>query len=144
MQFDVSIQGAGPIGCTLALLLRRQGNSVVLVQRRREASGSFRPIALSHASRLILERAGVWALLEPTPIRGIHVSQQRGFGRTSISAEDAGVPALGYVLHYGTLLDALLALARKRNIPFESGPAEARLAVHAEGTSDETRNKDYG
>jgi len=141
---DISIRGAGPVGCALALLLQQQGGSVVLVQRRKEASVSFRPIALSHASRLILERAGVWASLESTPIHVIHVSQQRGFGRTTISAEDAGVPALGYVLHYGTLLDALLALARKRDILIESEPAEARLTVHAEGASDATRSKDYG
>src|SRR5512134_2103450 len=114
---DVSIRGAGPVGCTLALLLQRQGRSVVLVRQRKEARAAFRPIALSHASRLILERAGAWAVLSPTPIAVIHVSQQGGFGRTRMSAADAGVPALGYVVDYAVLLDALLALASERNIP---------------------------
>jgi 2-octaprenyl-6-methoxyphenol hydroxylase len=141
---DVSIQGAGPVGCALALLLEQQGRRVVLVQQRKEAPGPFRPIALSHASRLILERAGAWGKLAPTPISAIHVSQQRGFGRTRMSAADAGVPALGYVLDYRVLLDALLALAGERKIPLQAEPAEALLDVHAEGSSDETTRKDYG
>jgi len=61
-----------------------------------------------------------------------------------MSAADAGVPALGYVVDYGVLLDALLALANERSIPFEAAPAETRLAVHAEGASDETTRKEYG
>ena len=145
---DVSILGAGPVGCALALLLQRQGRSVALVRQREEAPApfrpAFRPLALSHASRLILERAGAWGMLSPTPIACIHVSQQGGFGRTRMSAADAGVPALGYVVDYAALLDALLALASERNIPFEAEPAEALLAVHAEGTSDDITRKDYG
>jgi len=144
MRHEVSIRGAGPVGCALALLLQRQGRSTVLVRPRKDTSAAFRPIALSHASRLILERAGAWAGLAPTPIDSIHVSQQHGFGRTRMSAADAGVPALGYVLDYGALLDALLALVIERRIPVEDAPAEARLAVHAEGTSDDTTHKDYG
>jgi 2-octaprenyl-6-methoxyphenol hydroxylase len=141
---DVSIRGAGPVGCTLALLLQGQGRSVALVRQRKEASAPFRPIALSHASRLILERAGAWAMLAPTPITAIHVSQQGGFGRARMSAADAGVPALGYVVDYTALLDALLALASARSIVFLAEPAGARLVVHAEGTSEETAARSYG
>ncbi len=122
---DVAIQGAGPVGCTLALLLQRQGRSVVLVRPRKEAPAApaFRPIALSHASRLILERAGAWGRLSPTPITAIHVSQQGGFGRTRMSAADAGVPALGYVVDYAALLEALLALRKRKEHPV---PGRAR------------------
>ena len=140
---EVAILGAGPVGCTLALLLQQQGRDVVLVQPRKDAAAPFRPIALSHASRLILERAGAWRSLAPTSITTIHVSQQRGFGRTRMNAADAGVPALGYVLDYSALLEALRALAIDRNIPLRSAPAEALLAVHAEGTSEEATRKDY-
>ena len=144
MRFDVVIQGAGPVGCALAVLLQQQGRTVALAGQRRQAPAAFRPIALSYASRLVLERAGAWKMLSPTPIASIHVSQQGGFGRTRMSAEDAGVPALGYVVDYTVLLDALLALAGARNIPFRSEPAEALLTVHAEGTSDDATRKDYG
>ncbi|MCC6211154.1 MAG: FAD-dependent monooxygenase [Burkholderiales bacterium] len=147
MRADVAIHGAGPVGCALALLLRRQGRAAVLVQQREAAARSFRPafrpLALSHASRLILERAGAWRALAVTPIAAIHVSQQRGFGRACMSAADAGVPALGYVLDYGTLLDALLARVREARVPVQSEPVEALLAVHAEGTSEEASRKDY-
>lgn len=117
---------------------------MVLHQQRKEVAAPFRPIALSHASRLILERAGAWQALAPTPITMVHVSQQRGFGRTLMSAADAGVPALGYVLDYGVLQAALLALAIERNVPVRPGPAGALLAVHAEGASDESTRKEYG
>jgi 2-octaprenyl-6-methoxyphenol hydroxylase len=145
---EVAIRGAGPVGCALALLLQREGRSVVLVQQRRAAAGSFRPefrpLALSYASRLILERAGAWHGLAVTPITAIHVSQQRGFGRARMSAADAGVPALGYVLDYGALLDALQALVLERRIPMQAEPAEALLTVHAEGISDDASTRDYG
>src|SRR5258708_32768851 len=65
-------------------------------------------IALSHGSRLILERLGAWqALPDVTPIRNIVVSQQRHFGRVELSAQEAGVPALGYVASYSALQRAL-------------------------------------
>jgi 2-octaprenyl-6-methoxyphenol hydroxylase len=147
MRPEVAILGAGPVGCTLALLLQREGRSVVLVQQRRAATASFRPefrpLALSYASRLILERAGAWAALTTTPIAAIQVSQQRGFGRTQISAADAGVPALGYVLDYGALLEALHALALEKRIPARAEPAEALLTVHAEGSAEDASSKDY-
>ena len=58
--YDTVVIGAGPAGCVLALLQQQAGRPVVL-QRQREASPgtlrpAFRPLALSHASRLILER----------------------------------------------------------------------------------------
>ena len=65
--------------------------------RGRTASEAFRPIALSHGSRLILERLGVFALLATTPIETIHVSHAGGFGRTLMRSEDHDLPALGYV-----------------------------------------------
>ena len=56
---DVLIHGAGPVGCALALALRGTGLRVAVFDK-----GSFtpalRPIALSYASRLILERVGAW------------------------------------------------------------------------------------
>lgn len=143
MPAEIAILGAGPVGCVLALLLADDGSSVALVEERGTPSSPFRPIALSHASRLILERVGAWARLAPSPIERIHVSQQGGFGRTELRAADAGVPALGYVLDYGALLAALRALADERRIRVEAARAEAALTVHAEGRSDEAAHKDY-
>jgi 2-octaprenyl-6-methoxyphenol hydroxylase len=152
MPAEVVIRGAGPAGCALALLLQQDGRSVALSRGGKEASAplrpafrpALRPIALSHASRLILERVGAWQTLAATPIATIHVSQQGGFGRTRVSAADAGVPALGYVLDYGSLLDALSSLVGERKIPPEQDPAGCLLTVHAEGAPDEAAKKDYG
>src|SRR5688572_31655679 len=102
---DVLIRGAGPVGCVAALALR--GSKEVRLLATEPGAPAFRPIVLSYASRLILERIGVWGALETTPIETIHVSQAGGFGRTVLEAADAGVPVLGYVSAYSKLLDAL-------------------------------------
>jgi len=124
---DVAIRGAGPVGCTLALALRSAGLRVALADPALPATG-LRPIALSYASRLILERVGVWQALVVTPIERILVSQAGSFGRTRLDAADAGVPALGYVTAYSALVEHLRApLGVVRELP------PARCIVHAEG-----------
>lgn len=143
MPAEVTVQGAGPVGCVLALLLQQSGRDVVLVEKRREGAAMLRPIALSHASRLILERVGAWPSLPVTPITTIHVSQQGAFGRTRLGAADAGVPALGYVLDYGALLDALLARVEAQGIRRGPEGAAAPLLVHAEGFTGNAEEKRY-
>ena len=136
---DVLVRGAGPVGCAAGLALHQSGNTVALLGSE-GMSVAFRPIVLSYASRLILERLGVWAALAPTPIETIHVSQAGGFGRTVLEAGDAGVPALGYVLEYKALLDALRAAARPLMVQAER---EARCVVHAEGSAPDASEKRY-
>jgi len=136
---DVLVLGAGPVGCTLALALQESHHSVRLVDAQAAAPNAFRPIALSHASRLILERVGVWGAFPVTPITTIHVSQAGAFGRTRIDAADAGVPALGYVTQYAELLAALRA---RVDIQAEAGP-EAHCTVHAEGAAAAARERRY-
>jgi 2-octaprenyl-6-methoxyphenol hydroxylase len=137
---DVLILGAGPVGCTLALALQGARHRVRLVDPRPAALPAFRPIALSHASRLILERVGAWGAFPATPITCIHVSQAGAFGRTRMDAADAGVPALGYVTQYADLVAALRARVRVERDAVDT----PRLAVHAEGTAEEARERRYG
>jgi 2-octaprenyl-6-methoxyphenol hydroxylase len=138
---EVAIRGAGPVGCALALLLQQAGRRVVLQGERKRTPSAFRPIALSHASRLILERAGAWRALSATPIENIHVSQQGGFGRVSLAAAEAGVPALGYVTSHGELLEVLLKRVQEAGI--EAGADAALLRVHAEGSAVDALEKSY-
>ena len=141
---EIEIRGAGPVGCVLALLLSRNGRSACLVgSANPEREKRFRPIALSYASRLILERVGAWAALAPTPIEEIRVSQQGAFGRARLSAGDAGVPALGYVVAYSNLLESLLQAVSERAIPIVADSGEAALVVHAEGVSEDASEKRY-
>lgn len=134
---DVLVRGAGPVGCTLALALRGSPLSVAIVDSGPPASG-FRPLALSYGSRLILERLRIWPQLEPTPIETIVASQRGSFGRTLLTAADAGVPALGYVVEYAALASALRA-----GLQIGSSEPEAGCIVHAEGSADLPEGKRY-
>jgi len=119
---DVAIAGAGPVGATLALALADADLDVVVVDARAAADTirADRTLALSHGARLIFERLGIWTALAAspgaaTPIAAIDVSQAGGFGGVRLTADEQGVPALGYVVSYRALsqvLDAALAGAR--------------------------------
>lgn len=149
---DVAILGAGPVGCALALALQGSGLRIALVGRTRAdpaaqpAVRAFRPLALSYASRLILERLAAWEGLATTPIGQIHVTQAGGFGRTRFSSADAGVPALGYVTGYAEVAAHLAgAVDPSVDWPVSSSKPAARLVVHAEGAAaHEAISKDYG
>jgi 2-octaprenyl-6-methoxyphenol hydroxylase len=107
--YDVAIVGGGPIGAALAIALRSSGRAVLVLEARADAAASSdsRTLAMSYGSRLILDRLGIWSRIEPvTPIESIHVSQRGGFGRILLSADEAGLPALGYVVGYARLQQA--------------------------------------
>jgi 2-octaprenyl-6-methoxyphenol hydroxylase len=103
-EVDVAIAGGGPVGCALALAL--SGSALSVVRIAGDVASADRPIALSHGSRLILERLGAWDSVRNNPIESIHVSQQ-GFGRTVMRCADYGLPALGYVTAYSELVAQL-------------------------------------
>jgi 2-octaprenyl-6-methoxyphenol hydroxylase len=136
---DLLIRGAGPVGCALALALRGSDLKIAILGRT-ETRAALRPLALSHASRLILERLDVWRSLEVTPIRRVHVSQQAAFGRTVMDAADAGVPALGYVTEYSALVSVLQSGCKPLFVDAET---QARCVVHAEGSAAQSREKRY-
>src|SRR5258708_10113605 len=138
-QVDVLIRGAGPVGCALALALRSTALRVAVLDSPFPPP-AFRPLALSYASRLILERLGVWQALPVTPIERIVVSQAGSFGRTRLDAADAGVPALGYVTEYAALLARLKAALGDT---LSAAPSQARCIVHAEGAPQENEGKRY-
>jgi 2-octaprenyl-6-methoxyphenol hydroxylase len=158
---DVVLVGAGPVGATFALALRDADLDVVALDAR--PAGSIargdRSLALSHGSRLILERVGAWPRLASsaaavTPITAIDVSQAGGLGAMRLDASEHDLPALGYVVSYRALqaaLDEALAATGIRiahdtrvvavnsgsehaEIVAEHGEARlARLAVAADG-----------
>ncbi len=176
---DVVIVGAGPVGGTLALAIADADLDVVALDARPEGQTlrRDRSLALSHGARLIFERLGVWCHLVATPgavtaIETIDISQAGGFGVARLTAEEQGLPALGYVVSYLALQDAIdhmlvrtrtvvrydCAVARVGGTPgyaaiepegADRDPLLARLAVVADGTgalvSGVTRERrDYG
>jgi 2-octaprenyl-6-methoxyphenol hydroxylase len=139
---DIAILGAGPVGCAAALALRGSRHAIRICDAG-PPPGGFRPIALSHASRLILERLGAWNAIASTPIETVEVSQRGAFPRTRLEAAEAGVPALGYVVNYAHLARALRETLATSAIAIDPGRASARCTVHAEGVSSEARETRY-
>jgi len=109
--FDVTIVGAGPVGLALAGWLVRRSVTrelkIALVDAREpeDSIADPRAIAVSHGSRMILEPLR-WPA-DATAIERIHVSQRGHFGRTLIDHREHGLPALGYVLRYGSIVHGL-------------------------------------
>ncbi|HEY2020743.1 UbiH/UbiF/VisC/COQ6 family ubiquinone biosynthesis hydroxylase [Paraburkholderia sp.] len=114
--FDVTIVGAGPVGLALAGWLARRSVTrelkIALVDAREpeDSIADPRAIAVSHGSRMILEPLR-WPA-DATAIERIHVSQRGHFGRTLIDHREHGLPALGYVLRYGSIVHGLADAVR--------------------------------
>jgi 2-octaprenyl-6-methoxyphenol hydroxylase len=117
----MAVVGAGPAGLALALEAARllPDVDVTVFDARaadRDVSGDPRTLALSQGSVQTLQRMGVWQAIEAggqvAPIREVHVSQLQPTvlwpgqdqPEVSIRAQEQGVPQLGAVLSYGTLV----------------------------------------
>lgn len=127
---DIVIIGGGPVGASLALALQNCGLDIRILEARPAhiASSDARALALSYGSRLLLERIGVWNRLpDVSPIRTIHISQRGSFGRTLLQAQELNVPALGYVLPYVALQQALTAVLQHSSITVEFGANVTQL-----------------
>ena len=122
---DFVISGAGPVGLMLAIGLSQKGFKVVLVERFKPAKNlkkvqnSFdgRVLALSHGSRLALEKLDLWHSLSDsvTDIKHVHVSQKGYLGITKLHAEEASVPALGYSIQSSELGQVLWKKAKQQS-----------------------------
>ena len=125
---DIAIIGGGPVGAALALALRHSALRITVLEARAEPGGEARPMALSHGSRLLLQRLGVWQTLRtPTPIRDIHVSQRGGLGRATMSGADLGLAELGYVIDYNDLIKALSDVVRASHGDYREGARATAL-----------------
>ncbi|UCJ18165.1 2-octaprenyl-6-methoxyphenyl hydroxylase [Pseudomonas sp. MM211] len=109
LRVDLAIIGGGLVGASLALALqgeaRKRGWRIALVEPFAPGEGyqpsyDARSTALSYGSRLIYEDLGLWPAIaqHATPIKQIHVSDRGRFAAARLSAEEEGVPALGYVV----------------------------------------------
>ncbi len=145
---DVAIVGAGPVGGTLALALADADLDVVALDAR--APGAIvrgeRTLALSHGARLIFERLSVWRHLcgikdAITPITSIDISQVGGFGTARLDAVEQGLSALGYVVSYAALQNAIDAELAHTSMEVrygtiatavEGGPAHSTIAIDGE------------
>ncbi len=145
---QIVIAGAGPVGAVCALALKLGGLDPLVLEARPENApvNDRRTLALSYGSRLLLERLGIWARIrDATPITHIHISHRGGLGRAFLSAQEEKLPALGYVLSYGELTQALMDMLRQAGVRMRFGvqvkQAEAQddaAVLVLEGDSPET------
>lgn len=172
---DVAVIGGGPIGLAAGLALGDLGYRVRVFERRPAGVSvdDRRVLALSEGSRLILSRLGIWHMLPaPTPIARIHVSDAGHGTSVTLTAREAGVPALGYVTTFNALHTALAAQAQASGTAHVDHGVQARvlesdvngvrvsladatrddctaaLVIHAEGGAADSartaRGRDYG
>ena len=147
----IRVIGSGPVGYAFALFASRQGIPAQGIELER--AGIAPPAAL--ANRPLALSLGTWQLLSriarlpaSAPISTVDVSIAGHPGSVRIGADESGVPALGHVVRYATLLGSLdEALARAgwdrpdardaRPVATSDRPAaavpEPDLIVHAEG-----------
>ncbi len=126
----VVIVGGGMVGLAFAVALAQTSHGacdIRLLEARSAPAGEPDPMdsrasALSLASVELLTRWGVWSELAPhsAPINKIHVSNQRRFGSSEISAEDIAESALGYVAENHLIGRALLMRAAELNIAIDA------------------------
>lgn len=135
---NIVIAGAGPVGAVCALALKQGGLDPLVLEARPEHAplSDRRTLALSYGSRLLLERLGVWARIrQATPITCIHISHRGGLGRAMLSAAEEKLPALGYVLSYGELAQALMDELKAAGVRMRFG-VEARRAQAQGGMAE--------
>lgn len=97
-QVDIAIVGAGPVGLAFARSLAGSGLSLALIEqqpRQALAEPGFdgREIALTHASRQVLERLGLWARFDPEDIAPLR--QAKVMNGSSPFALDFAAPREG-------------------------------------------------
>jgi 2-octaprenyl-6-methoxyphenol hydroxylase len=137
--FDVTIVGAGPVGLALAGWLARRSVTrtlkIALIDAREpeDSIADPRAIAVSHGSRMILEPLR-WPA-DATAIQRIHVSQRGHFGRTLIDHSEHGLPALGYVLRYGSIVHGLADAVRATSVHWFRSTAAAEPVQELDGVT---------
>lgn len=100
------------MGATTALLLQGQGFTVTLIDRQRPKLNKgalgmdIRNVALSPASRTLLEQAELWGQVPAAPYHHMCVWEQWGTGEVHFDAADAGVSALGWLVEVSPLVCA--------------------------------------
>jgi 2-octaprenyl-6-methoxyphenol hydroxylase len=124
IDFDILIIGGGLVGASLACALRASSLRIGVIEAvplaaSAQPSYDDRTLALAYGSKKVFEGMGVWNELAPeaTSIERIHISDRGHFGVTRLSATEAGLPALGYVVANRALGVVLMqALQAAKNI----------------------------
>ena len=162
------VLGGGPTGALTALALAQAGWRVQLIDPLSvpQLQARRRAYALSHSSRLFLQRLGLWERLQATavPFRSLRlcdleVGRAIGFGLAEVGSGAAradGAAAVGWILQHGPLMQGLLeqlhshaairltlgdgeSSGGERPSPASGGSGPPDLVVAADGSASPTR-----
>ena len=123
VQQAVLIVGGGMVGLSLALMLAKQGIAVRLLEAVKypqstgteavayHSSFDARNTALSRRTVQIFTELGLWDKLSQhaTPILQVNISEQGGFGKARLLAEQEKVESFGQVIENAWLGRVLLS-----------------------------------
>lgn len=125
-QQPVIIVGGGMVGLSLALMLARQGIAIRLLEAVKypenpagepdtyHSSFDARNTALSRRTVQIFTELGLWDKLSQhaTPILQVNISEQGGFGKARLQANEEKVESFGQVIENAWLGRVLLSEVR--------------------------------
>ncbi len=152
MDYDILIIGGGLVGASLACALRESPLRIGVIEAVPLAASSQpsyddRTLALAYGSKRIFDSMGCWQDIAPeaTPIERIHISDRGHFGVTRLSAAEAGLPALGYVVPNRALGVALMkTLQTAKNIEWLCPTEMQNIRLNPESASVTVRHNDTG
>ncbi|MDO9616329.1 MAG: 2-octaprenyl-6-methoxyphenyl hydroxylase [Pseudomonas sp.] len=141
---DIAIIGGGLVGASLAAALqaeaKQRGWSICLIEPFTPGNGyqpsyDARSTALSFGSQQIYQRLGLWQQISQRaePIKQIHVSDRGRFAAARLSAEEEGVPALGYVVENAWLGECLWQALDQQVVSWRSPAQVMRMQALADG-----------
>ncbi|MEB5476505.1 2-octaprenyl-6-methoxyphenyl hydroxylase [Acinetobacter pollinis] len=130
MMPQVVIVGGGMVGLSLSLMLAKANIRVKLLEaiqypdlseselHHYHSSFDARNSALSRRSVEIYNKLGLWARLQEyaTPIRQVHITEEGGFGKARLLAEQENVENFGQVIENAWLGRVLLSEVKKNNL----------------------------
>lgn len=143
IHLDVIIVGAGIAGASFAAILKDSGISCALVEAEpsskdkdaRSQTNSHRNIdpralALTHASKNILQSIGAWNEIPPDRIglfRKMHVWDENGLGEVNFNSADISESVMGYIVEQKLVECALKSVLNKTEYVSWFHPATAKL-----------------
>jgi len=138
---DLVIVGAGPTGLALGCALADAGVSVAVVEKQDEvalenAADDGREIALTHRSRTLLERLGIWQRLPAavvSPLREVRVVDGSSPLVLHLPPPPAGGQPLGWLVPNHEIRRAALAALRERPAATLHAGCTVR-GLHRDGT----------
>ena len=138
---DIIIVGAGVAGASLAAMLKDSGISCALVesepsskdkssQTNIDANIDPRALALTHASKNILQSIGAWDEIPQDRIgsfRKMHVWDEHGLGEVNFNSADISESVMGYIVEQKLVECALESVLNKADHVSWFRPAKAKL-----------------